>query len=427
MKRAQSVFQRIKLRLERQEFLRHVLTLVSGTALAQLFPLLAAPLISRLYSPAEMGIFTAFMSLVGGVVAFAAWRYDMAIVLPRSDDDARALVKLASRLNAATSVTAGVLLLLFARPVAAWLNTPQLSPYLFVVGPVSWAFAQALIYGYWGNRRRRYALMAQNRIEQAATTTGTQVGFGFLGFGASGLILSTFLGQLWATTGFFLRFRKEIYGQPVSSLREMMSSFKKMPLLNGPTAVLDSVRLNGVQLLITRFFDSATLGQFGLAWKMLQVPSALINANLTQVFYQRLSLAKPGELAELVKKSIVRSALIGLAPFGLLYLFSPTVFPWVFGARWQLAGEIGAALVPWLYVNFVTSPVSTVFVVARRQGLLFLFGIPFTGFPLLLLVCYHSEILSTISLLSWGMAILLVGFLGLAVLVSLSYDRSRED
>ena len=87
---------------------------------------------------------------------------------------------------------------------------------------------------------------------------------------------------------------------------------------------------------------------------------------------------------------------------------------------------IGSALVPWLYVNFITSPISMLFVVARRQGIQLWFAIPFTATPFVSMFLFHDTILQGIWALSLAMATMLLVFLGLALWVAHSYDRETE-
>ena len=54
----------------------------------------------------------------------------------------------------------------------------------------------------------------------------------------------------------FLRSRKEIYRLPHTSTRQLMREHRKMPLLNAPTALMDSVRTNGVTLLIGNLWSA---------------------------------------------------------------------------------------------------------------------------------------------------------------------------
>lgn len=414
---------RLRARLEKHEFLRHVLVLMSGTAVAQVLPIAASPLITRLYSPEEMGVYTMFMAFVNGLLTIATWRYDLAIVLPKRVEDARGLAKLSLRLSALTCLIGGLGFFIFAGPISEAVRMPELKFWLAFVGIVAWAYSQVSILNYWCNRNKSYGLMGANRIGQSVTTTGTQLGLGAMSFGTSGLVISTFLGQLVAAARLFVHTRKDIFGLPHSPLRPLMREHKKMPLMNAPTAVLDAIRLNGTQVLIGAFFTTAALGQFGQAWKLLQTPAGLINSSLSQVFYQKLSTTERGTMFSVVKAGILRSATVGLVPFLLIYLLSPPLFPIIFGARWALAGQIGAALVPWLYVNFITSPISMLFVVVRRQGTLFWFGWFFTAAPLLLLWLVHDDVLETITYLSLLMAGLLCIFLALALWVARGFDR----
>ena len=85
-----------------------------------------------------------------------------------------------------------------------------------------------------------------------------------------------------------------------------------------PTALVDSLRTNGITLLIGTVALGA-VGQFNLAWRILQVPIGLINSAISQVFFQKLARIRPGQMLPLVRGTILRSLLIPV-PFGLIYL-----------------------------------------------------------------------------------------------------------
>ena len=63
--------------------LGHVLTLVTGTAVAQAVSLLMTLVLARQYTPEDFGQLATYTSVAGVVVAVAALRYDMA-VMPKS-------------------------------------------------------------------------------------------------------------------------------------------------------------------------------------------------------------------------------------------------------------------------------------------------------------------------------------------------------
>lgn len=69
-------------------FAGDVIKLVTGTSFAQLLTVLSAPILTRLYSPADFGILAVFISTTDILGVIACLRYEMAIVLPEEDDKA---------------------------------------------------------------------------------------------------------------------------------------------------------------------------------------------------------------------------------------------------------------------------------------------------------------------------------------------------
>ena len=75
------------------EVVKSISLLTSGTILAQLIPLIAAPFIARLFDATEFGEFAAIMAIVKIVTVVINGRYELAIVLPKSQRDARSLLR----------------------------------------------------------------------------------------------------------------------------------------------------------------------------------------------------------------------------------------------------------------------------------------------------------------------------------------------
>lgn len=411
-------------RLKQNIFLKHVLTLMTGTAVAQLIPLVGEIVLSRMYDDHQYGLFTLYMALASGIMTLGALRYDMAVVVPEKESDARGLVKLASRLALGTSLLATLVLTVWAGPLSRAMGQPDIKPYLPLVGLLALAMTQISSRQYWLNRRQRYKDMARNRMGQAAGTTGTQIVAGVVGLpGAWGLVLGPIVGQWFSFLNLRRLTRHETRPQPGDSALAMAKEHRKMPLLNGPNALVDTIRLQGINVMIGMFFSGSALGQFSKAWRLLQMPMGLINQALSQVFFQKLATTPRGRMFGVVRNAIVRSLAIGIVPFGLIWLLSPWLFPFVLGDMWRPAGDIARILVPWLYLNFVTSPISTLFITVRRQGVLLIHAIFYAAVPLGLIWRFHSSLTQTLTYVSWSMAGLLVVFLLLALMVARQFDR----
>lgn len=391
--------------------------------------LVLTPVLSRLYSPDDYGLFSLYTSIAATVTVVAALRYDMAIMLPKVDADAKVLKKGVTRLIVVVSIVATLVCGLAAPLIADAMGKPELAPWLWLIGLSIFTLAEINAMTYWLNRKSDYKAIGINRVMQSGGTAVAQLGFalGKLG-GVGGLILGTIVGQSAALLtlrhkGRDVRANVEESDQ---TIRGLFSRYRRMPLLNGPNALLDAVRTNGINLIIGVMYSGPLLGQFYMAWKLLQIPTGLINGALSQVFFQRLAVIERGSMFTFARSTIIRSALLGVVPFALIYVFSPWAFPLVLGEQWVDAGLIARALVPWLFMTLITSPISTIFVVTETQHLMLLHAVVYTAVPLALLSFLQGSIVANLTIVAIAMAAILLVFTGLALWVGYKYDRSPD-
>lgn len=67
----------------KSEFNRNVLTLMTGITVAQAIPVAISPVLTRLYTPEDFGIFALNLSLISIFAATGGARYDSIILLPK--------------------------------------------------------------------------------------------------------------------------------------------------------------------------------------------------------------------------------------------------------------------------------------------------------------------------------------------------------
>lgn len=417
---------RLRAYLQRNDFLRHVVALMSGTALAQVVVMALTPVLSRLYTPEQFGILASFASVVAIVAAVATLKYDMAIMLPKQDDSAIILKRTVTWVSFFICLIVTVILIFIAPAVAELINAPDAVAWLVLAGISAFTLTEIAILGYWLNRKSRYREIASNRVLQSGTTALSQVALGFIKpLGAGGLIIGTIVGQLISIFA-LMRKTPELRSGPTPTMRQrtrLLRRYRKMPLLNTPTALIDAVRMNGINLLIAAVSVSA-LGQFSMAWRMVEVPAALIGGALSQVFFQRLSVVEPGHMVRAVRSSVVKSAAFGIVPFLLVFLLSPWLFPLVFGAEWADSGRYAQALVPWLFMNLITSPISTVFIVMEKQHISLIFSIVYTAVPFAIILLMGDTIMVSVFIMGAAMALMLVAYIVIALIAARHFDRS---
>ncbi|MDU5875204.1 MAG: lipopolysaccharide biosynthesis protein [Actinomyces urogenitalis] len=404
-------------------FLRHVLTLVTGTAVAQAVSFLMTMVLARVYSPHDMGMLATYTSVAGIVMAVAALRYDMAVMLPRRDTEALAVARLALWCIVAVSVTATVAAFPL-RAVVARHWGQEVATWMPMVGLTTLLMAGIELAKYWFNRHSDYRVIAVNQAEQQIGLTGGQLLLGVAGLGGlPGLVIGHTLGQFYAfcNLGRQAPALRRRLPQDAPSLREVASRYRRMPLLNAPNALVDAIRLSGIQLLIAGY-SVADLGQFQLAWRVLDAPLILINGAVSRVFFQKLSVIEPGQMRPAVRGLIKRALVIGVIPFGAIYALAPWIFPFFFGGQWDSAGGFARALTPWLFMLLITSPVSNLFVVTGHQDWMLGFSLVYAAAPLAWLAWSPLDLLPTAYVLGVGMAVLLVGMTLMADYAARRFD-----
>ena len=97
-----TMLNRIKKKLANNDFLKSLAVLMTGTLIAQIIGYLLAPIITRLYTPGEMGEFGIFQRVTVLLATIATVRYEYALPLPKKDNHAFLLFGFALKISLIT-------------------------------------------------------------------------------------------------------------------------------------------------------------------------------------------------------------------------------------------------------------------------------------------------------------------------------------
>lgn len=414
--------------LTKYPILKNVGMLVSGTALAQVVAILTQPIITRLYTDGELGLFALWLTIPQTVALIAALRYDMAVVLPE-DKDAHRLLRVSAVVILGISLLTTAICTVFAQPISRLMGHEELAPWLGWSGLFVAGLGFVNLMMFWFTRVQNFKAIAINRVQMFSTISGLKIIAALANRGGQfGLVLGQVFGQLIAAGTLIFKGRSVLLRPSGSTtpVKKLLYRYRRMPLLNAPNALVDGLRLNGIVLILGIVYAKESVGQFSQAWLLMQAPVTLIAGAISQVFYQRFATAAPGQLKRQVVNSLKFSTVVAILPFAVLGLISPWLFPWYLGAEWQMAGLLGQALTLWLFVNVSTAPISTVFVVTDRQHILLGFSLVYMAVPLALIAILGTSmpITQLMWILSAAMAATLVVMIALTLKVAAQYDRS---
>ena len=403
---------------------RRVATLLSGTAFAQLFGLAMTIPLARLYGPEQFGFFAIIQSVVAVGTTIASLRYDKAIVLPKTDLEARVLQRLASRSILIVSLLFSATMLAGSSWVSARYHNQALAYVLISGGLVVYMTSQIANRQFWLTRKTQFRAIASNRVIGSVAAGSFQILAALLTRSFVGLVVGLILGQMLT----LLLVNRRIpdlrlpLPEEAPTMRAMAKRYKKMPLLDGPNALLDVIRTSGINVLIGNITVDG-LGQYSMAYRATGAPGSLINGAIAQVFLQRMSVARHGEMRSLIRSILVRLGLVGIPVFVAYYLTAPTLLPFIFGSQWEDSGRLAQALVPWILMLTITAPLPNLFIVAERQGLLLAFNTLYTALPLTFLALSQWALIETVQALGWMMAACLGLLLLLAWFVAQQFDQ----
>src|SRR6218665_1405506 len=154
---------------KQSDFFKSVLTLMTGTVIAQIIGYAVYPSITRIYSPEEMGELGLFTRFVPFIATFATVRYEFALPLAKQDHHAFGLFRLSLRIAFVCLFS----VLIFGMCYAIF--QPEQKDYLiFVLMSVGSAYASVWINlgTNWAIRKKEFKLISQQRVINALSVSG---------------------------------------------------------------------------------------------------------------------------------------------------------------------------------------------------------------------------------------------------------------
>lgn len=368
---------RMKKLIPTSEFSKNVITLITGTGLGQFITIASSVILTRLFTPDEYASFALFYAAVNIVSIVAAGRFELAILIPKKEDEAKSLVALCLILSVITSLLTLTGVIIYDFWLHEYWPNKNFNVWFYLIVPAVFILGAYKAMNYWSTRHKTYKLNALGRILISAVVASLGIVFGFFGF-IPGLIIAFVVGNLVgliALSADIISDRRVFFaGVNRASIKSIFSKHSAFAKINVPHALVDNFQANGVVFIIASFFTDALVGLYDHTFRMLRAPLSLIGSAYYQVFYQKITQQhySASEIKKMVLSVYKRTFLIGIIPFSLIFLFAPAIFGFVWGENWREAGVIAQIIAPWLFLNFIVSPVSCIPLIFNKQGAAFL-------------------------------------------------------
>jgi O-antigen/teichoic acid export membrane protein len=357
--------------LPRSNFARNVATVASASAVAQGLLVLASPLVTRLYTPEDFGIFTVFTSLLSIITVPACGRFEQAIVLPKEDPEAIGVLGVAL---SALLLTIGVIcayLCFFSGATLAWTNTDGLHQLLWLLPPTLLGSGTCQAMSYWTIRTKQFGCLGKSRLVQSTSQILTQLMLGMTVSGPAGLVLGTFVGRIGGAYTLLRSGLPSLTMPDSATLARLAARYRRFPLFSAPAALLSTLAQSLPSLFVISIFGPMAAGLFALIQSLLSVPVNIVSAAVGQVYLSesaRIGRNRAGQQS--LFWSVLRKMLLIGSPLVLgaaINLERPIAF--VFGAQWAESAAYIPPLVLFCFSGLVVTPLGSILDVVERQDL----------------------------------------------------------
>lgn len=324
--------------------LRRAALLLVGSVGSQALALGLSPFLTRLYGPAEFGVFGVFTAVSTLVASVASLGLEAAIVIERDPEQARFAYGLSLALAAAVSLATAAAVLV-AR-LAGW--TGAMPPAVLLMLPLS-----VLALG-WGQAAVGRALsldrafaVAGGRFMRAAGVGLAQLALALVARTGESLVAGALVGQIAAcvTVGVLLqRSAGPLAG--LAGFRGVVRRHRRLLAWSAPQTLLNNLGTSAVPVMLAGRFADSTVGAFSLANRTVLVPAATLGEAMRQSLLKSASDLShdPAALFGLLARSTVTlGAVMGAAALAG-WRVAPALFALVFGETWRTAGGFASLL-----------------------------------------------------------------------------------
>lgn len=350
--------------IKESKFVRNVIIVASGTAGAQLITMLFSPIITRMYGPEAFGVMGTFSAMINIVIPIAALTYPIAIVLPKTHNEAKKIMKLSMFVATILSIISLISIILFKDSMTSIFNIDEISSYLYFIPFVIIFAAFMQVMEQWLIRTKQFSINARATFYQSLIVNVSKVGIGY--FHPIAQVLMFFTAIANGLRGFLMfifskkpkEFNDSDATEEIISVNQVAKKHKDFPIYRAPQDLLDSFQQSFPVVLLTMFFGPAATGFYTIGRTVLRLPSNLIGKAVGDVFYPRIAEAanKNEDMVKLIKKGTIALAAVGIVPYGLVVLFGPFLFSFVFGEEWEMAGEYARWIALWSYFALMNRP-----------------------------------------------------------------------
>ena len=345
--------------------------------------------LARIYSPLVYGIFGVFNVYVSTLGNAATLGYNQAFVLPKSDREFSALLRLTGWIAIIFSIIVFIISLIAGKTIIGYFNHDEIGHWVYWIAPTMLLLSFDRITADWAIRNKEFRKQTLWSTSTTLMVKSFNVWYGaYVSATTAGLVYTTLLQHLLRAV-FYAWFIIHDFSRKMSdrfTRRELMHVariYKEYPLYIYWGNVINIFSNNlPAAMLPALGFAMNYVGFYTYSLIVLDIPIRMLGAGVSSVFLQKateLSDKRREELPLLTWKLFKGIFWISILISVIIYLTGELVYAWLLEEKWREAGMLAEILVLFYFFRMISSPISSLYHVLRKEREFFAFQLLLTA------------------------------------------------
>ncbi|WP_340391946.1 oligosaccharide flippase family protein [Macrococcoides caseolyticum] len=341
--------------------------MLGSSIISQILLVITVPIISRLFTPEEYGVFTLFSNIAFLLIPIINGRFDLLII--------NSVDKKESYIFSKISFIISVILLILVTPVFFLYFKLSNYPLIFVIFLIILLFLVSVnnITSSYFSFLNQYNKVAYINLIRTILLIVLQIIFGYLSFGYYGLIIGFVFSYLSGTI-FSLNMWKDIqkYKETDNTLIKNKFFENIDQLKYSSTSIfINTISMSLIVFVIDFFYNSLEVGYYGMSLRILNIPITIISLSLSKLFMQQAhkDFKETGTFRNILKSFSVYLLITSLLFFLPMYVIPKEFIETILGKEWVYIITVFRILIPMYVIKLLVTTLSLSFIVINKQSL----------------------------------------------------------
>ena len=350
------------------KILTRALNLSGASAIAQVMLILSTPIITRLYSPEDFSFYAIIISFSLLVIPLSNMKYELALPLIQSKNNVH-LSRLSLKFNLLAFLTLSFVFFLLSFVKFENDLWGQALSYWYAIPILAVLAGRQQFLNLEKTKLDEISLISFAKVIQSAILITVQFLGGIFGVGFVGLVV----GQIFNYLSGILFLQKRSHIEEQNNIKELalLRRYRRFPKFTLLEDFMHSASAQIPILLLSVYLGGYELGLLYMAIRLLTLPVTLVTQSLSNLFFVNIYQFKKSGVLESETKSILDKILYFVfLPITVILFFLKDYIGLILGNEWSELGYYFLILVPWVLQRALSSTISTIMYVNKKNNLL---------------------------------------------------------